>query len=103
VKLKWKVSDAPTGQYRSFQSRSWPAASANGQMVAQILCDDDYTPARARNEDSYGELVVIVTNRNEENWKWLRLKARFATLSEAKIAAQAFFDNHSDWIPKEPA
>jgi hypothetical protein len=103
MKLKWKVSASPTGEYRSFQHRSWPTAEVIGVTVAQILCDDDYTPARSRSEDRHGELTVMVANRNECPWKWRRMKARFTTLSDAKAATQQFFDAHLEWLPKEAA
>jgi hypothetical protein len=38
LKIKWKVADAPTGRYRSFQSRSWPSASVNDKQVAYVVC-----------------------------------------------------------------
>jgi len=50
MKLKWKVSEVPTGRYRSFHGRQWPSASYVGtdKPAVYLSCEDDYIPAQVR-------------------------------------------------------
>jgi len=100
MKLKWKVSEKPTGRFGSFQGRAWPSAELNGERVVQILCTYNYHPAKARGEWPHDELKVMVMNINLEKPAWRAMKKRFSNLNDAKDAAQIFFDQNPDWIPK---
>jgi hypothetical protein len=82
--LKWKVDEAPTGRYRSFQSRGWPSAEyKDGRPAAAIYCEDSYEPANART-GKHAPLSVRVADHSVTPWKWRTVKQRFATLQEAK-------------------
>lgn len=104
MKLKWKVSEAPTGLYRSFQKRAWPMAFAGDDPYANIVCERSYTPDRARGNNLYGaKLKVYVRVPSapfSDSWKWAKLREEFDLLSEAKEAAQSFFDRHPEYQPK---
>lgn len=110
MKIYWKVSEKPTGRYRSFDSRSWPIAwwgkpeLARSQVAAVLLCEDEYVP-RAVREGKHAPISITVVHYNHPDvpngGKRFRLKKQAATLDEAKQMVQAFYDSHSDWLPKE--
>jgi hypothetical protein len=104
IKLQWRVADAPTGRYRSFQKRGWPSADFKGtdRSAAHIYCDDSYVPANAKSGE-HRELTVTIADYSAHNdsFKWRTLKARFKTLDEAKAAAVAALEKHPDFIPQE--
>lgn len=103
VKVKWQVSEAPTGRYRSFFKRSWPTArfKDTDRPALMIECEDSYYPANAKT-GQHKELSVMVADYSVENeaFKWRRLKARFATLDEAKQAGERFLNAHPEFLPK---
>lgn len=100
--IKWKVSPAPTGRYRSFERRSWPSAdyTIGGKPAAYIACEDDYRPANVR-EGKHAELAVMIAQWDERTFKWRRLQQRFATLELAKSAAERFLRAHPEFWPHE--
>lgn len=102
--IRWRVSEAPAGPYRSFHGRAWPCAHwvNNSQVIcAQIECKDDYRPAAAR-EGSHSELAVRFADHSAlPVWTWKRLKARFKTLDEAKAAIEEFLLKHSTCWPAD--
>lgn len=94
MKLKWKVEDAPTGQYRSFAKRGWPSAYLpDGRPAFSISCDDAYEPRRVRDGD-HAELKINVADWSEEagTFVWKTIKRRAATLAEAKEIAAKFLE-----------
>lgn len=99
-KLKWQVSSAPTGRYRSFERRGWPMAYAGDKVIAHMTCEDDYVPKKVR-EGTHKPIKVRVAQysdtdqeRGGRGFKWRTLKQESATLDDAKKLAQYFFDNH---------
>jgi hypothetical protein len=105
VKLKWTVAEAPSGRYRSFEKRSWPTAEYKHTdfIAASIECEDSYRPADVKT-GAHRELKVKVAqySRNEDGrqlWVWRTLKARFATLDEAKAAAEKFLETNLSFRP----
>jgi hypothetical protein len=50
-KIKWEVSPAPTGPYKSFHWRGWPVGRTECGMTLMIGCEDDYVPKRVRAGD----------------------------------------------------
>lgn len=96
MKLNWKVQPAPTGRYRSFESRGWPTAEfANGDHAAHVYCEDEYVP-RDVAVGSHRELRVVVADWSVTPWKGRTLVARPKTLAEAKALVQKFFDTFPD-------
>jgi hypothetical protein len=104
MKYIWKVSEAPTGPYRSFQKRGWPTAETPaGEVVATIGCVDDYRPADVKT-GKHQPLILRVrrkTSTSEEiekfgGFRWLRMIKEFATLDEAKAAFKRFVDNNPE-------
>lgn len=94
-KITWKVASAPTGRYRSFEHRGWPHAYwSDGLTCAFISCEDSYTPARARGEQTHAELVVWVAIVREDKAQWqnCRLKQRCTSLAQAKELVQKFWE-----------
>ena len=106
MKIKWKVSEKPSGNFASFELRQWPEAEfENGSPAAEIRCLDEYVPELAR-IGKHLELKVIVAcwGINEdgiETFKWKTLKQPARTLKEAKELVNLFFYNHPKFIPKE--
>lgn len=63
-KVIWKVAEAPTGMYRSFERRGWPVAHyADGSVAACISCEDDYCPRDVR-EGKHAPLTVRVADHS---------------------------------------
>lgn len=103
MKIKWIVQPAPTGRYRSFERRGWPKGeSENGDPVARIECGDAYAPKRVKTGDHAPLRVGFAFATAPEElatkgtFTWQYLKARFATLSEAKAAAQEFYERYPE-------
>lgn len=92
-KITWKVAAEPTGRYRSFEKRGWPHAYWPDDVpCAFIQCNDNYTGPRARGEQPHAELVIWVSLSFEDgSFVNRRLKARAATLAEAKELVQKFW------------
>lgn len=109
IKLKWKTGAAPTGRYRSFDSRPWPSASYadSDRAAAYISCTRSYTPALARNpvlhDGTLLELAVLIADytpiEGGGSFKWRTLKRRFNTLEAAKDAALAFLTANPSYHP----
>jgi hypothetical protein len=105
MKLYWKVSDIPTGPYRSFETRDWPTAYFDKEMclpAAHIYCDDEYKPSRIKT-GNHAELRVRVTDWSVigQGFKWKTMAMRFKTLEEAKFGGGKFFDYHPEFLPTE--
>lgn len=102
MKYKWKVSEEPTGLYRSFARRRWPTASyENGNVAARIDCADDYNPRNAR-EGRHELLIVWVAVYRPDagiTWQWQSMKRRFATLQEAKDGFAKLLVDHPEIMP----
>lgn len=102
AKIKWKVQDAPTGPYRSFGHWGWPVGTVDGEHAFSIHCKDAYTPARARGEQPHAPLTLHVADRRDAYkdgkgaWVLRKMKGEFASLLEAKLAAQLFLDAQPD-------
>ena len=103
MKIVWRVDPEWTGEYRSFRHRNWPSGEVNGDIALSIRCttSDDYTPKRARGEQSHGPLTVRVTDRRHPTiggraWLWRTLRGEFATLAEAKNAGANFLAAHPE-------
>lgn len=108
AKLKWKVDEAPTGPYRSFSKRGWPSAYyPSGDTAAMIACDQGYRPADAKS-GNHPPLIVHIAGWFDregqcQSFKWRKLKASFATLAEAKSAAERFIAANPAYAPKVSA
>lgn len=93
--IKWEISKAPTGPFRSFEHRDWPMGYLMGKPVARITCSDSYSARVARDSD-HDDLTVLVADwRKESNpdggaFTWRKLKGRFSNLDAAKNAANDF-------------
>lgn len=105
VKLKWTVAEAPSGRYRSFEKRAWPRAEYKHTdfVAAYIECEDPYRPADVKT-GSHRELKVNIAqySRHEDGrqlFVWRSLKARFATLDDAKAAAEKFLETNLSFRP----
>lgn len=92
--IKWRVQEAPTGRYRSFERRGWPIAYyADGSIAAQIKCEDDYKPRSIETGD-HRLLKVNFTDYSVEGRPWRRLKIEFKTLDDAKLAFENFIKHN---------
>lgn len=101
MKLNWRVAPAPTGPYSGFVKRGWPEASyPSGEPAAAIYCDDSYNVKRAKRKE-HSELIVRIADHSLTPWKWRQLKARAASLEEAKALAQNAIDSNPNMQPKE--
>jgi hypothetical protein len=96
MKLIWKVQEAPTGPYRSFEKRDWPVASYDdGTPAGHIRCYNAYIPANVKT-GKHGALMLFVADHSVGNdpelkakhgaFRWRKAKSTFATLKEAKEA-----------------
>jgi hypothetical protein len=103
MKLKWKVAEAPTGRYRSFEKRGWPSAyyvdNGNNAAVA-IYCEDEYRPENVK-IGKHAVLEVRIADWSVEHaFKWRTLKQRFATLQEAKETVTKFLEANPKYWPE---
>lgn len=113
IKLKWKVGAAPTGRFRSFDSRAWPSAyyDKTDRAACMITCTESYTPALGRDPapKKFGggplELIVRIADytpiEGGSSWKWRSLTRRFDNLDAAKEAAEKFLNDNAAFRPKE--
>jgi hypothetical protein len=106
-KLKWRINEKPTGQYRSFAKRQFPGADyPNGKIAVAIRCEDSYVPANVKSGE-HKPLDVLIADWNNETtdgrptFRWRKLKKQFATLGEAKTAATEFLAKHPEFHPKD--
>lgn len=101
IKVKWKVSEPPTGRYRSFHRRGWPTATyATGQICAQIRCDDDYYP-KAVKAGEHAPLTLLVADHRDKCFKYLRVTQQFKTLAELKRWLDHRLQQNPPWLPVE--
>ena len=99
MKITWKVDEAPTGRYRSFQKRSWPTATyADGKIAAQIYADQSYTGHESRRTDL--ELAVSIADYSVTPWKWHRMAKRSPSIQHAKDFVLGVLAVKSEWMPK---
>lgn len=108
MKIKWKVSPAPTGRYRSFEHRSWPTGyydSKEQKPAVFLSCKVDYRPHLVKVGDHPPITIIVLNHQDPESlpgWKRMQLTIPATTLAEAKERAQAFLDHHIEWWPVEP-
>lgn len=103
LKLKWKVGAAPTGRYRSFETRSWPSAKHDdGRPAAYLDCDLPYKKS-ATTMDGV-EITVRVADWSApsntmtgEGFTWRKLKRHAVSLAEAKLLAARFLERHPEF------
>jgi hypothetical protein len=101
-KIKWRVSSAPTGRYRSFQRRSWPTANyvtREEEIAVQILCEEDYVPSRVATGNHPPLTIWIADHSAKPVWKWVTLTRPAATLKEAKERVAAFLAKNPHFAP----
>lgn len=99
TQIKWKAGTQPTGRFRSFDRWEWPCGFVHTEFAIWITCEDPYLPARARGEVPHAPLIVRL---RLADGKRVRLKAEFATLDEAKRAAQQWVDENPSRLPQPP-
>ncbi len=99
MRIKWKVGEAPTGRFRSFQHRSWPSAEyPSGELAGYIGCEDSYKFSLVET-GRHSPLNVYVSVYSGKQHKNFRFKRQFATLAEAKAALEAFIVSHPEIRP----
>jgi len=97
VKIKWEVSPVCTGRYRTFSSRNWPIGRVNDVNRVMIRCADQYIPAKAKAGD-HPPLTLVVDIFEDGKERLVTLKARPATMKDAKALALAFFKSNPQFI-----
>lgn len=108
MKIKWTVTDRPSGRYRSFQRRGWPSANfvnADESNCAWIGCEDDYEPADVRTGNHRPLKVYIAdysTRSNDGNCPYTRrkLKVEPRTLQAAKDLVKYFYEKNPQCLPQ---
>lgn len=95
IKIKWRVSPAPTGRYKSFEKRNFPYAEyENGETLADMLCGDSYVPALHKDSDDL-ELKLRVMDYSGEFPKWRTLKARPTSIKSTKELLVKFLETET--------
>lgn len=107
-KLKWRVDPAPTGQFRSFQSRAWPSADyPNGDFAACIISTDkeDYKGFHAKATGLHLKVKVAKWLKTPDDqagsFKLLVSKAEYSSIAEAKEAVNKILEKNPELMPKE--
>lgn len=108
TKIKWKVSEAPSGPYRSFSKREWPDAWYEDESAcAAIYCDEEYEPSNVKT-GNHPELTLRIAmwlkeseRDNRGAFEWRRLKMKFKSLKDAKAALLPFLKVHPEYMPEK--
>jgi hypothetical protein len=104
MKIKWKVSEKPTGQYRSFFKRQWPTAEfENGKSAATLICEDKYEPRNVKSGDHSEISVRVFLHGNRSKKRGLPtgvMKVKAKTLDEAKELVEIFYKNNPKHVPE---
>ena len=99
---KWKVDEAPTGRYRSFQRRGWPKAYYDAVTpAAMIRCGSDYTAVKASTGEHEPLTLFVADHSATPSWKWRRLNRSFTTLAECKDFLADFLPKHPELMPED--
>lgn len=98
---KWRVTEKPSGPFGSMQHRNWPYAEygQTERIAAMIGCLDSYSAPTAKSKD-HAPLTVHIADHAQTPRQWRKMKRTFATLDEAKKAAEAFLAAHPELAPK---
>lgn len=100
AKLKWKVSPALGGKYNPLHKRPWPTATfLDGFPAAMIVSSSGYVSSNVLT-GAHGALEVHLADYSEPNHNWIALDQQFALLSEAKLGAELYFEQHPEILPK---
>lgn len=105
LKIKWKVSEAPTGPYRSFHRRGWPSAYYTDEAqtyAARIECEDDYYPANVKT-GSHAPLTLHIVNYSKSvdgQRIWSIAKRKCTTLKELKELLLTILEQHPELMPQ---
>jgi len=106
IKIVWRVGEAPTGRYRSFERRSWPTAeyAESQKSAASISCEDEYRPANVKT-GNHKELIVRVADWSPPEpggaaFRWRTAKQRCKTLEEAKALALTILNANPQFSPQ---
>lgn len=101
MKIVWRVDPRNT---RPLETRKWPAGFSDSSR-AFILCSiesdsgEEYVPSKARNA-THGPLRVKIAKYSEEGgFRWLTSKSLYATLDEAKEAAETLLSKNKEMLP----
>jgi len=102
-KIKWEVAPAPTGQYRSFQERSWPSAEfvmpdGTTYPAVRLDCEKEYNPTSVKNGD-HPPIKIYVAVHSSTSFEWRALKKTFPNLAEAKEAAFTAIVSYQEFWP----
>jgi hypothetical protein len=106
IKLKWHVQPAPTGHYRSFESRGFPDADyANlpkALAAVSLSCKDEYIPSDVK-IGKHSEITIHIAfwHEDKKGFDWKQLKSKAKTLKEAKEIAENFINAYPQVQPKE--
>lgn len=98
-RLKWFTQPAPTGLYRSFQTRGWPEARYGDSVVAYARSEAPYHVSAS--ESTALEVMVADRSAGVGPFKWRKLKARPVGVAAAKALVAKFFAAHPEWLPTD--
>lgn len=71
--IKWRVDPEPTGQYRSFDKRSFPSADYNDgseRTCAWMHCKTDYS-GRVVKTGHHDLITVYVADYRKDGKRWI--------------------------------
>ena len=104
MKIKWTVSPAPTGPYRSFQTRSWPSATVNNQTafcIHSVSGRQYHAQAAITPVASDLRVHVAVWRKQKDNpdqeartFDWRVLKGSWDTLTEVQDYVKGFLERN---------
>ena len=104
VSLHWRISAAPTGKYRSFQTRAWPSADyANGSPAITL-----YSDSKEEKENLESATIMIcaadwsmgrLDKAKYGSFVWRTLTKRATGLKQAKEIAAQFLAAHPEYAP----
>ncbi len=101
MKYKWKVQEALTGRYKSFEKRGFPEAwYENGDIAALMSSESDYDPRDVKLGE-YKPITLRIADHSIKPWKWRKITGEYKTIQDAKDAFERILIKHPEISPKE--
>lgn len=98
MRIKWIIAPRTSGAYYSFHRRSWPLGEINDAPVFSISCNDSYDFSLAKTGNHAPLTLAFSSYRPNGKFIWVNFKKKFATLAEAKKAAESYLKNNKEYF-----
>lgn len=105
-KVLWRVQQAPTGKYRTFESRGWPWAHyKNGRPAIALYCSGyAYSPRAIKAGTKYLFRLMVANHKPGDGsaFRWVEFSGKYPmTLEEVKKIAEELLATHQEFWPED--